>query len=294
MLPPFFYLFYKIFSAKLYKIPIKYVMINYQYISEGGAPMAEQAIFKSQTFGGFNKEEVLKYIDKMNTEFSEEHDKAEEEMKNLSADLSEKEEKLLSTEENLSELQKKYDEIMEAYEELRQHYLMLKEHSDNIDAENEKLNLRLENTEKELAIEKELGAQLREKLAEEEEKAEVYAVKERKLTAAIDDAGVSAKLMLASARSDAQTMISDAQSSAESINAEIDDFRSELEKTRSFMEDSLAVLIKRLEYIGKTADEAKLPTAERAGKSADIQKKYETLVSETEMKTETLKERFFR
>lgn len=256
--------------------------------------MAEQAIFKSQTFGGFNKEEVLKYIDKMNTEYSEEHDKAEEEIKNLHADLSEKNEKLLSTEENLFELQKKYDEIMDAYEELRQHYLMLKEHSDNIEAENEKINLRLEKSEKELAIEKELNSQLREKLAAEEEKAEVYAIKERKLNAAIDDAGASAKMMLASARSDAQSIVSDAQSSAESINGEIDSFRSELEKTKTFMEDSLAVLIKRLEYIGKTAEEAKLPTAERTEKSSEIQKRYETLVSETEIKTETIKERFFR
>ena len=42
--------------------------------------MAEQAMFKRQTFGGFNKEEVLKYIDKLNSEYSEEHDKAEAEI----------------------------------------------------------------------------------------------------------------------------------------------------------------------------------------------------------------------
>ena len=84
------------------------------------------------------------------------------------------------------------------------------------------------------------------------------------------------------------------QASAESINTEIEGFRAELEKTKSFMQDSLAVLIQRLDYIGKTAEEAKLPSAERTEKANEIQRKYETLVSETEIKTKTLKERFFR
>ena len=256
--------------------------------------MAEQAIFKSQTFGGFNKEEVLKYIDKINTEYSEEHDKAEAEISRLQIENQEKTIKLSETEVNYAELKAKYDEVMDAYEELRQHYLMLKEHSDNINAENEKLSARLEATEKELNIQKEVNAQLEDKLEESQQKTEIFALKERKLNAAIDDAGESAKHMLASAKSGAQSMIADAQNSAESINDEIEGFRAELEKTKSFMQDSLAVLIQRLDYIGKTAEEAKLPSAERTEKADEIQRKYETLVSETEIKTQTLKERFFR
>ena len=256
--------------------------------------MAEQAIFKSQTFGGFNKEEVLKYIDKMNTEYSEEHDKAEAEIARLNLENEEKSVKLSATEESFEELSKKYDEIMEAYEELRQHYLMLKEHSDNIDAENEKLSARLEATAKELEIEKTLNAQLEDKLEEEQQKAEVFAVKERKLNAAIDDAEESAKHMLASAKSGAQNMLSDAQEVTDGVNNEIEGFRKELEKTKAFMEDSLAVLIQRLEYIGKTAEEAKISTDEKTAKAKEIQIKYETFVSETEIKAKTLKERFFR
>ena len=256
--------------------------------------MAEQAIFKSQTFGGFNKEEVLKYIDKMNNEFTEEHDKAEAEIASLNSELQEKSEKLSVTEENLNELQKKYDEIMEAYEELRQHYLMLKEHSDNIDAENEKLSARLEATEKELAIQKEVNSQLEDKLEAEEQKAELFVIKERKLLHAIEEAEGSTKMMLASAKTGAQSIIADAQTSAEGINFEIDEFKEEIEKTKNFMQDSLSVLIQRLEYIEKTAENAKLPSEERSSKAEDIQKKFDDLVSETEMKTAVLKERFFR
>ena len=256
--------------------------------------MAEQAIFKSQTFGGFNKEEVLKYIDKMNTEYSEEHDKAEAEISNLKTELGEKNEKLFNTENNLAKLQAKYDEIMDAYEELRQHYLMLKEHSDNIEAENGKVSARLEATAKELEIQKEVNSQLKEKLAKEADKAESLAFKERKLNAAIDDAEESAKHMLASAKSGAQNMLSDAQEVTDGVNSEIEGFRKELEKTKTFMEDSLAVLIQRLDYIGKTAEESKLSADGKAAKAQEIQSKYETLVSETEIKAKTLKERFFR
>ena len=269
-------------------------MINYQYILKGEISMAEQAIFKSQTFGGFNKEEVLKYIDKMSAEHSEEQDKANAEIISLNSELSEKNAKLSETEEKLDSLQKKYDEIMEAYEELRQHYLMLKEHSDNIDEENEKLSARLEKTAKELEIEKELNRQLEDKLEAEAQKADERAAQERRIAAAIDDANDSTKLMLATAKTGAQNIIAEAQSSAESINAEIDGFRSELEKTKNFMEDSLAVLIQRLEYIGKTAEEAKLPSEERGNKVSEIQKRYEDLVSEADMRTSALKSRFFR
>ena len=256
--------------------------------------MAEQAIFKSQTFGGFNKEEVLKYIDKLNVDFTEEHEKAEEEISSLKNELEEKEIKLSKAENSLEELQAKYDEIMEAYEELRQHYLMLKEHSDNIEAENEKLSARLEKSEKEFAIEKELNSQLKDKLEEESAKAEIFVLKERKLNAAIDDAEESAKHMLAYAKVGAQNMITDAQEAAEDINKEIEGFKTELEKTKSFMEDSLAVLIQRLDYIGKTAEEPKIPSGERTDKTKEIQMRYDALVSETEISTKNLKERFFR
>lgn len=256
--------------------------------------MAEQAIFKSQTFGGFNKEEVLKYIDKMSAEHSEEQEKSNAEIAALSSEVAEKAEKLSAAESNLEELEKKYDEIMAAYEELRQHYLMLKEHSDNIEAENEKLLTRLEKTEKELAIEKEMNAQLGEKVANEERKSEERAAQERRIMAAIDDANDSTKLMLANAKSGAQSIIAEAQNSAEGINSEIDSFKSEIEKTKSFMEDSLAVLVQRLEYIAKSAEAAKLPSESRSDKSAEIQRKFEDLVSETDMRTNALKSRFFR
>ena len=46
--------------------------------------MSEQIIFKNQAFGGFNKEEVLKYIDSLNAKHTEEQEKTNAEAANLS------------------------------------------------------------------------------------------------------------------------------------------------------------------------------------------------------------------
>ena len=59
-------------------------------------------------------------------------------------------------------------------------------------------------------------------------------------------------------------MIKGAQASAESINTEIDGLCSELEKTKAFMQDSLAVLTQRIEYICRTAGK------NAAAKSKDV------------------------
>ncbi len=249
--------------------------------------MAEPVFFKSQTFGGFNKEDVLKYIDFLNAESFAKQQEAEEE-------ISAKEKELAEKSEKLDDIQSKYDEIMAAYEELRQHYLMLKEHSDNIDAENEKLKERCEIAEKELCIEKELNRQLEERVANDKQKEDEIYLRERRLSASVESAADSAKMMLATAKNGAQSIIDEAQSSADSVNAEIDAFKVELEKTKSFMEDSLAVLSQRLEYIGKTADSAKISSEGRTAKLAEIQTKYEELVAENENRAELLKKRFFQ
>lgn len=249
--------------------------------------MAEPIIFKSQTFGGFNKEEVLKYIDTLNAQHSEEQKKSSEEIFEKDKELSEKREKL-------DDLQAKYDEIMAAYEELRQHYLMLKEHSDNIDAENEKLAVRCEKAEKELAIEKELNSQLEDKLDAEKQKAEERAASEKRMAASLVNANDSAKMMLTAAKNNAQDIIADAQSSANGINADIDEFKEEVEKTKAFMEDSLAVLLQRLDYIAKSAEDAKIPSEARDSKSEEIEKKYEELLAENEKRAEVFRKRFFQ
>lgn len=249
--------------------------------------MSEQVIFKNQAFGGFNKDEVLRYIDSLNAQHSGEQEQLNREISGLT-------EELRVEKARRSEKEAGFAELMSAYEELREHYLMLKERSSNLESENTSLKLRCDKAEKELKIEKELNRQLEDKIDAERRKADEHAAAEQSIVAEVSRMSDSAKAMLDGARSDAQSIIADAQSSAAGINAEIDNFCAEVEKTKAFMQDSLAVLIQRLDYINRSASAAKLSAAGSGKRSEELQHSYEKLVSETEGKVEAFKSRFFQ
>ncbi len=88
--------------------------------------MSEQVIFSKSTFGGFNKEEVLKYIDSLNAEHTASQEKADLEIRQLDSQLKEKNDALALGEKN-------FQELSAAYEELRGHYMSLKEHCGNLE-----------------------------------------------------------------------------------------------------------------------------------------------------------------
>lgn len=248
--------------------------------------MSEQIIFKSQAFGGFNKEEVLKYIDSLNAKHSEEQEQTEKELLQTKEELSEERSKRKESEDA-------FKEVMEAYEELRKHYIMLKERSDNLESENTGLKSRCEKAESELKDEKSLNIRLAEQLDSEIKKAEQEKNEKRKILDSVSEMGNTAKAMLSGAKNSAQSMINDAQISVDGINSEIDTFCDELEKTKSFMQDSLSVLSQRLEYIRNAAVSAKFSGEKQSEKYSDIQNNYEKVVSEVEMKISNLKNHFF-
>lgn len=249
--------------------------------------MSEQVIFRNQAFGGFNKEEVLKYIDSLNAKHTEEQTRLDEENRGLSSQITDLK---IKTEEG----EKSFNELMSAYNEMREHYMMLKTRCDNLESDNAKLKTRCEIAEKELCIEKELNKQLEDKIEQERQKADEHAAEEKRLVAAMTEMGDSARVMLSDAKNNAQSIISDAQASAEGINAEIDSFCKELEKTKAFMQDSLSVLIQRLEYIGKSASAAKIAAEGKTSKCDEIQTEYEKMVTEANGRVEAFKNRFFQ
>ena len=248
--------------------------------------MSEQIIFKSQTFGGFNKDEVLKYIDSLNAKHSEEQEQTEKELLQTKEELSEERARR-------NESESAFKEVMETYEELRKHYIMLKERVDNLESENTNLKERLGETENELRDEKSLNISLAEQLDSELKKAEQEKSEKKKLLDSISEVGNTAKAMLSGAKNSAQNMINDAQNSVSGINSEIDVFCEELEKTKSFMQDSLSVLSQRLEYIKDAANSAKFSGEKQSEKYNDIQNSYEKVVSEVETKISSFKNRFF-
>ena len=89
--------------------------------------MSEQVIFRNQAFGGFNKEEVLKYIDSLNAKHTEEQTRLDEENRGLSSQITDLK---IKTEEG----EKSFNELMSAYNEMREHYMMLKTRCDNLES----------------------------------------------------------------------------------------------------------------------------------------------------------------
>lgn len=256
--------------------------------------MVEQAVFKSQAFGGFNKDEVLGYIDRINADNTKEQEALNADIASLNAELGVDREKLAETEQTLAEKENAFTELMAAYEELREHYMMLNERNGNLESENEGLKTRLEETSKELEIQKEFSRRLSEKVEEYESKHDELDEEKKKLVLAANDFGIYARTMVNGAKSSAQSMVSEAQSSADGINAEIDVFRTELLKTRDFMKDSLEVLVQRLEYIEAEAAKAKLSAKPEEPKNGGIQERCEEINAEIDSRVEALKKRFFQ
>lgn len=256
--------------------------------------MVEQAVFKNQAFGGFNKDEVLSYIDNMNARNTEEQEALNSEIASLNAELGTSKLKLEETENALTEKENAFTELMTAYDELREHYMMLSERNGNLQSENEGLNSRAEATEKELEIQKELNRRLSEKIEECERSKDELEEEKKKLVLAANDFGIYARTMVNGAKTSAQSIVSEAENSAEQINGEMENFRAEIAKTRDFMKDSLGVLIQRLEYIEEEAEKAKLSAKPEEKKDGGIQARCEEIYAEIDSKVEALKKRFFQ
>jgi len=94
-------------------------------IRNGGYPMANDVIFKTKAFGGFNKEEVMTYINRLISEKEELENKCKaltDENNNLKNEVSEISQKLKTAEEKAeSEIKEREDvlKILEAEREIR-------------------------------------------------------------------------------------------------------------------------------------------------------------------------------
>lgn len=244
--------------------------------------MSEQVIFSKATFGGFNKEEVLKYIDSLNAENTAAREKADLEIRQLDSQLKEKN-------DALAENEKTFRELSAAYEELREHYMSLKEHCGNIEEQMDTLKRKNGDTEKELTIAKELNRQLEDKVEAFQAENREHDEQKRCWLSSFDKMEASAKSMLTGTKNGAQSMITGAQESVESVNTDLEHFREELGKTRQFLQDSMTVLGQRLDYIDKAAERAKIPAAKQAAKYDEVEQRCEEIAQEVSAKIADLK-----
>ncbi len=249
--------------------------------------MPEQNTFKTAVFGGFDKDDVLKYIDAMTMEFTNTEEQLGDEVAAAQRELSEKEDELR--------------EQVGVGDELRARYLELQGQLQAAAAQIKSLQSELAavrgysaEQEKELAIVKEqnrLLADQVERSKEENERAEAAA---GEWSAALDAAGESARVMIAGAGAGAKNMVAEAERSAAEVNGELEQFCGEVAKLRKFVGDSMAVLGQRLEYIDKAAGEARLDTGKRSAQRDEIDRRCAEMTGALGGRIASLKGPFFQ
>lgn len=233
--------------------------------------MADQALFKSQTFGGFKKEEVLSYIDKLNSDHSAELEQLQNDLNTINEELNDKNQQIVEKDNS-------FNELLGTYEELRQHYLLLKERTDNLEYENNKL--------------KELNDEAERKLAEEKEYSKKLKEKNMDASVSLDQIGDSAKMIVNSAKDSAHEIITDAQKKASNYNFEIDKIKEDLANTKVIVENSLTALLKHVELLSEQNEKYK-NIDDKEHYESIVQEKYDKAVATINNKIKSFKDSFF-
>lgn len=177
--------------------------------------MANDVIFKTKAFGGFNKEEVMTYINRLISEKEELENKCKEltdEKNNLKNEVSEISQKLKETEEKVTKSAEEYEELSKILEAER-------EVSAAVYNEKEEFNVEI------LKLNKELN-ELKNKPVLTEEAAEVLKAENAKLKAECDklkamEQQVGAAMLDARLRSD--ELIKEAEEKAEVVRKDVYD-----------------------------------------------------------------------
>lgn len=242
---------------------------------KGDNAMSEQAIFRSQ-IGGFNKDEVLKYIDDLNSKNAEEMKQSQAAVEEITAELNENRDRRI-------ELEGDFKELMDTYEELRQHYLTLKERCENLESSNDKLRARCQKYDKELT-----------ELREENETLSKKVKKNKKTIGHLTEMNDGALEVMSAAKASAEGLIYDAKESVSGLNGDIDRFCDDVMKTRSFVKDSMEAMLKRLDCIAEEAGGVKIDPSTIEDVSEEISERANEAEKEVNQKLDKLKEKFFR
>ena len=177
--------------------------------------MANDVIFKTKAFGGFNKEEVMTYINRLITEKEELENKCKEltdEKNNLKNEVSEISQKLKETEEKVTKSAEEYEELSKVLEAEREVSAAVYNEKEEFSVEILKLN-------------KELN-ELKNKPVLSEEDAEILKAENAKLKAECDklkamEQQVGAAMLDARLRSD--ELVKEAEEKANLVRKDVYD-----------------------------------------------------------------------
>ena len=206
-------------------------------------------VFRNSAFGGFNKKDVLAYIDSMSSKY-------EQEKSDLTNNISRLEEINKSLELELGKCKNEISVLSVRLEDEEK-----KLSDSNASLENLKNELQnqsnINHTQShELSIQTELCEQLRLKIDEYESKVRSYEKISLKINRTIEQANQSAANIVSEAEKRASSIISNAHSKSDSVKAELTSFRDEINDLRALVKISLFEVEDRLSHIDSVTTNA--------------------------------------
>lgn len=204
--------------------------------------MGEQVIFKTTTFGGFEKKQVLGYIDEMSEKARKAQkslDQKLEEMNNSNNELSKQ---ISSFEEKITGLE---DQLKSERDKIKELTGMI----DNLNSEIEEQKKAV--FEKETAIRREadLNRQLRLKAETFEYKSNKYDDTSKQLGEILIDAKRSAQVIINGAKSEAGDIKKITEDTVASITKEIGNFKTDVSELRSTISKAMNTIYSRLDEL---------------------------------------------
>ena len=211
--------------------------------------MAGQVFFKTAAFGGFQKEDVLQYIDHLNRQSDETQRQLEEQLAGIEKELSLCKASLMQAQQENKDLTAKLSESAENEKQASEKWNRLYKELSAFQKE-------ADQKDREIQIQADLSRQLSNKVVRLEEQL-VHAQQERSQQAeALESGQQQAAQLISDAQSQADRLVSGAQQTVETVGANMSQLHRELDELRGFVKSALDAVEKQIDVIDHAASKA--------------------------------------
>lgn len=211
--------------------------------------MAGQVFFKTAAFGGFQKEDVLQYIDHLNRQSDETQRQLEDQLAGIEKELSLCKASLMQAQQENKDLAAKLTELVENEKQASEKWNRLCKELSVFQQESDQ-------KDREIQIQTDLSRQLSDKVVRLEEQL-VQAQRECSQQAqALESGQQQAEQLLSEAQSQAAQLMDGAQQTVETVGANMSQLHRELDELRGFVKSALAAVEKQIDAIDQAAAKA--------------------------------------
>ncbi|MDR2655918.1 MAG: hypothetical protein LBC56_07635 [Oscillospiraceae bacterium] len=202
--------------------------------------MRDSGIFKASVFGGFNRNDVLKYVDELSGKYTKEINNVTKQVKEAEDARSALEEQLYQRDEELAKLRETIAGQDKETDELKKRIVLM--HNEITRSKSALRQKELEN-----AILAEKNKQLSYKIENFTFKSYKYDALNEKIGETVSEAKRQAEMMLGYARSYTKTLIEEAKTSVNSAAESLSAFQSDLDSLKKNLGDFCREFSRRIE-----------------------------------------------